>query len=138
MRTLSMAFATCLLIAPAALSAGLDVTPSPLYFNVPFGSGAVSQNVFVLFNGSPATIINVSATTDDGQPWLQPFISGAPGVVTVAVNPLILNVGSYTGTGFVGTTVGTVAFQANLNVGEGTSPGIPEPPSSILTLTLAG
>jgi len=48
-------------------------------------------------------------------------------------------VGSYTGTGFVGTTVGTVAFQANLNVGEGTSPGIPEPPSSILTLTgLAG
>src|SRR5207245_2310208 len=107
MRTLATAFATCLLIAPAAVSAGLDVTPSPLNFNVAFGSGAAVQSVSVSFNGSPATITSVSSITTTGQPWLQPFITGVPGIVAVAVNPLVLSAGSYTGTTSVFTTVGS-------------------------------
>src|SRR5258708_4210182 len=139
MRTLATAFATCLLIAPTAVSAQLDFSPSSLNFNVAFGSGTAVQNVCVSFNRSPPAITSVSATTTTGQPWLQPFLSGAPGIVTVAVNPVVLSAGSYTGTASVFTTVGSGSFQVDLNVGGGTPPGIPEPPSSILTLTgLAG
>jgi hypothetical protein len=139
MRTLATAFATCVLIAPAAVWGQLTATPNPLNFNVPTGAGLTPQNVNVTFNGSPVTITGVSASTTTGQNWLQLFVTGVLGTLTVSTNPLGLSEGTYTGTAFVATTVGSIAVQVNLNVGGATPPGIPAPPSLILTLTgLAG
>ena len=71
MRTLTTAFAACLLIAPTAVWGQLSATPSTLSINVPLGAGPFSQNVSVTFNGSPATITGLSATTSTGASWLE-------------------------------------------------------------------
>jgi hypothetical protein len=141
MRALATTFAACLLIAPSAAwgQSGLMVAPNPVNFNVLLGAGVVSQNVSVTFNGSPVAITGISATTTTGQNWLQPSLSGFPGVLTVATNATLLSAGPYVGTVVVNTLVGQFSFQVNLTVIGGTPPGVPAPPSLILMLTgLAG
>ena len=83
------------------------------------GSGFTSQNVTIFNNGAPATLTSVSAKTTTGQDWLQPSVSGAAGIVTVSITPSNLAAGSYTGTVRLTTTVGSVNFTVNLNVGTG-------------------
>ena len=105
----------------ATTGVGLTASPNPLTFNVAVGSGATSQNVTIFNSGALAILSSVTATTTTGQTWLQPFISGSAGIVTVNINPTILTAGSYTGTVFVVTTAGAVNFTVNLNVGTGGS-----------------
>jgi hypothetical protein len=115
MRTRLTVFAACLLIVPAVVwGQGLVANPNPLTINVPFGSSTTSQVVNITNNGSVIAITNVSTS---GQSWLSAFISNT-GVVTVSANPSGLS-GSYLGTVFVTTAVGSLSFQVNLNVGTG-------------------
>ena len=81
----------------------------------------------MLQNGSPAAVTNLSASTTTGANWLQPFISGATGQVTAQVNPSspsALQAGSYSGTVFVTTAVGSVQVSVTLNVGSTSSSGL--------------
>jgi hypothetical protein len=130
MRTFATVFAACLMLVPPAVwGQGLIANPNPLTINVGFGSSSVTQNVNITFNGSPAAITGLSASTTTGQNWLQAF-SPSTGVVTTTVNPSSLS-GSYFGTVIVNTTDGTVSFSVNLTVGLGNTSGLVASPSVI-------
>ena len=119
-------------------SSGLVATPNPLSINVPFGSSAVTQNVNITFNGAPAVITGVSASTTSGQNWIQASSGQNQGTVSVSANPSGLS-GSYFGTVTVNTTVGTVTFNVNLTVGAGNSSGLVASPTSVtFNLALVG
>jgi uncharacterized protein (TIGR03437 family) len=117
---------------------GLTASPNPLGFNVATGSGVVSNNVNINFNGAPATITGLSSSTTTGQAWLQPFNSGFPGVVTVNVNPAVVTAGSYFGTVFVTTTAGQVNFSVNLNVGTTGTTGLTVSPNPLTFSVVTG
>jgi hypothetical protein len=97
--------------------AGLVINPSPVTFNIPFGTGVVSQLVNITYNGSPVAINGISSTLPTGQSWLQTAAGSGTGVMAVTANASGLSAGPYTGTVFVTTPLGTVSFQVNLNVG---------------------
>jgi uncharacterized protein (TIGR03437 family) len=116
---------------------GLSATPNPVVLNVAVGTSSSTQNVSVTYNGSPATINSVSASTTTGVNWLQASTSGTVGAVTVTVTPSSLAAGSYTGTVTVNTTVGVLNFQVNLTVG--TTSGLVATPNPVtLTSTVGG
>src|SRR5207249_4587630 len=50
---------------------GLTATPNPVVLNTPVGGSSSSQQVTVTYNGSPASVTGVTASTVTGQNWLQ-------------------------------------------------------------------
>jgi uncharacterized protein (TIGR03437 family) len=119
-------------------TSGLVASPNPLNFNLQFGSSSTSQNVAITFNGQPATITGVSASTTTGQSWLQATNSLTQGSVSVTVNPTNLS-GTYTGTVTVNTTNGSLPFTVTLTVGSGNTSGLVATPTAInFNITLPG
>src|SRR6266853_4016128 len=85
------------LTAPLVHGAGLEATSNPVLFSLPVGAPPAFQNVVILFNGLPATVIGVSASTTTGQNWLQVTAPSLVGSVSVSVNPNGLTAGTYNG-----------------------------------------
>src|SRR5439155_421620 len=116
--------------------------------NLPFGAGSSTQNVSVTSNGSPITIISSTASTANGQAWLQSFNTGNIGQLSVTINSQSLNSGFYTGSIFINTTVGSLTVPVNVTIGGGSGgtsgltaspnpvkPDVPPEPPPIVTLT---
>src|SRR5262249_38099046 len=99
---------------------GLIASPNPVTLTAAQGGTPPSETVSVTLNGTPVTITGISASTNSGGSWLQPFTSGTQGSVTVTANTSSLAAGSYSGTVTVTTTSGTTTFQVNLTIGSGT------------------
>ena len=108
-------------------TSGLFASPSSLSFNVGFGAGPTSQSFTVMENGSAVPVTGLSETTTSGVNWLQPFISGNTGQVTVQVNPsspTTLQAGTYNGTVVVNTSFGQATVGIVMNVGSTSSSGL--------------
>ncbi|HXB72074.1 MAG TPA: IPT/TIG domain-containing protein [Candidatus Acidoferrales bacterium] len=93
----------------------ITATPATLAFAFTIGSSAppVAQSVQVATTGSSIPL-TMTAATKDGANWLSvtPTTANTPAALSVAVNPLILAAGTYTGTVSISSPNATTATVA--------------------------
>ncbi|MDE3195624.1 MAG: hypothetical protein KGN84_04730, partial [Acidobacteriota bacterium] len=122
--TASDSFAVFLAVSGSSGGGGapgetITVNPTSLTFAYsPGGATPTPQNITVAVSDGAA--FTISAVTNDGAQWLLAGVGATANTVTVAVNPAILNPGTFTGNVTISAPFAAVQVGVTLSVGANT------------------